>query len=103
MHQAPALLLTALVALGSDSVPAQTNTTVLVRMASEDTCLVAAVHVSCRELGAKMRELGIPLNAQIQFGIDGYRSYEAIRVMMDSIRRAGYKVDKVGFLTEPQP
>jgi biopolymer transport protein ExbD len=101
MRQAPALFLTALVALGCDSVPAQTNTTVLVRMVSEDTCLVAELHVSCRELGAKMRELGIPSNAAIQFGADGYRSYEAIRVMMDSIRRAGYKVDKVGFITGP--
>ena len=101
MHQASAFLLTALVALRSDSVPAQANNHVLIRMASDDTCVVADRHVSCREVGAKLRELGIPSDADIQFGIDGYRSYEAIRAMMDSLRRSGYKVDKIGFITKP--
>ena len=102
MHWAPAFLLTVLAALGSGSVRGQTNNAVLIRMASDDTCLVADLPVSCREVGAKLRALGIPPDADIQFGIDGYRTYEAIRTMMDSLRQAGYKVDKVGFITKPQ-
>ena|SRR5256885_15867619 len=102
MHWAPAFFLTVLAALGSGSVRGQTNNAVLIRMASDDTCLVADLPVSCREVGAKLRALGIPPDADIQFGIDGYRTYEAIRTMMDSLRQAGYKVDKVGFITKPQ-
>jgi biopolymer transport protein ExbD len=101
MPHAPSFLLTALVVLGSASVLAQTNNRVLIRMASDHICVVAEVHVSCRDIGAKLRKLGIPSDADIQFGIDGYRSYEAIRTMMDSLRGAGYKVDKVGFITKP--
>jgi len=94
MHRAPAFLLTVLAALGSDSVHGQTSNAVLIRMASDDTCIVADLRVSCREVGAKLRALGIPTDADIQFGVDGYRTYEAIRTMMDSLRQAGYEVDK---------
>ncbi len=99
MHQASAFLLAALVALESNSVPAQTKTTVLIHIASE-TCMVADLHVSCREVGAKLRELGIPTNADIQFSPDTYVSYDVIRAMMDSLQRAGFKVEKVGFITK---
>ena len=102
MHWAPAFLLTVLAALGPGSGRGQTHNAVLIRMASDDTCLVADLRVSCREVGAKLRALGIPPDADIQFGIDRYRTYEAIRTMMDSLRQAGYKVDKVGFITKPQ-
>ena len=102
MHWAPAFLSTVLAALGSGSVRGQTNNAVLIRMASDDICLVADMRVSCREVGAKLRALGIPPDADIQFGIDGYRTYEAIRTMMNSLRQAGYKLDRVGFSTKPQ-
>jgi biopolymer transport protein ExbD len=102
MHQAPTFLLAALVALGSNGVSAQTKTTVLIHFASGDTCVVADSHVPCREVGAKLRELGIPQDADLRFSPDTYVSYEAVRAMMDSIQRAGYKVEKVGFITSPR-
>ena len=102
VHWAPAFLLTVLAALGWGSVHSQTHDAILIRMASDDTCLVANLSVSCREVGAKLHALGIPSDADIQLGIDGYRTYEAIRTMVDSLRQAGYKVDKVGFITKPQ-
>ena len=93
MRQAPAFLLTALVALGSNSAPGS-DTAVLIRMASEDTCVVAEVHVSCREVGAKMRELGIPAGTHVRCDVD-HHSYEAVRTMVESLQRAGYKLGKV--------
>ena len=99
MRQASAFLLAALVALGSSSLPAQTKTTVLIHITS-GTCVVADVQVSCREVGAKLRELGIPTDADIQFSPDTYVTYDVIRAMMDSLQHAGFKVDKVGFITK---
>ncbi len=89
----------AVVALGSDDAPAQTKTTVLIHIVSE-TCVVTDVHVPCRDVGAKLRELGTPLDADIQFSPEAYANYDTIRAMVDSLRRAGFKVEKVGFITK---
>jgi biopolymer transport protein ExbD len=99
MHQAPAFLLTALVTLGPNSLPAQTKTTVHIRISARETCLIGNLDVSCSNVGAKLRELGTPLDADIHLSGETHVSYRVASTAMDSLRRAGFKL-KMGLITE---
>jgi hypothetical protein len=96
MHQAPAFLLAALVALGSNSLPAQTETGVHIRISGE-TCLIGNLDVPCRDVGVKLRELGTPTDADIHLSGDTRASYRATSAAIESLRRAGFKL-KMGWI-----
>ena len=96
MHQAPTFLLAALVTLGPNSLPAQTETAVQIRISGE-TCLIGNLDVPCSDVGAKLRELGTPLDAHIDLSGHSHTSYEAIRAAIESLRRAGFKF-KIGYV-----
>jgi biopolymer transport protein ExbD len=97
MHQARAFLLVALVTLGSSSLPAQTETVVQIRISSE-TCMVGGLNISCSDVGAKLLELGTPLDADIHVSGDAHASYSAISAALESLRSAGFKL-KIGYIS----
>ena len=94
MNQAPAFLLAALVTLGSSSLPAQTETTVDIRISSQ-TCTIGNLDVPCGEVCAKLSELGTPSDAHIHLSVDRNTGYAAVSAALDSIRRGGCKL-KIG-------
>jgi hypothetical protein len=101
MHRALPLLLVLVAALLPDAVAAQTKPTVWITIASDGSCLASGEHVSCREIGAKLRAAGVPLDAYIQFTGDSYVSSPLLGAM-DSLKAAGYKITKIGFITGPR-
>lgn len=96
MNPARAFLVVALVALGSSSLPAQTETAVHVRI-SKETCFIGTLDVSCSKVGAKLLELGTPLDAHIDVSGDAHASYSTTSAALESIRSAGFKV-KIGYI-----
>jgi len=96
MRQAPAFLSAALVILGSNPLPAQTETTVHIFISAE-TCLIGNLEVPCSDVGAKLRELGTPLDAHIDLSGHSHSGYEATRAVIESLRRAGFKL-KMGYI-----
>jgi hypothetical protein len=102
MYRRLALLLVLPVALGPSVIPAQTKTTIRITIGSDGTCLAAGLHVPCRDVGAKLREVGVPADAYIQFSGDGEAGQDVIRATMDSVTAAGYEITKIGFITVPR-
>jgi hypothetical protein len=75
---------------------AQTEAAVQVHVSAE-TCLVGNLDISCSDVGAKLRELGTPLDAQIHVIGDAHASYKATSAALQSLRSAGFKL-KVGYI-----
>jgi biopolymer transport protein ExbD len=98
VRRASAAILALSIALAAGACLAQART-VRVRISSAGTCLIAHGNVPCSEAGAKLRQLGIPLNADIRINGGSDARYETIKAAMDSIRAAGYQLP-IGFLTE---
>ena len=96
MHHAPASLLVALVTLGSNSLPAQTKTTVPIRVSARD-CLIGTLNVPCKNVGVKLRELGTPLDAHIDLSVDPHSSYGATSAAIEALQRAGFRL-KFGYV-----
>lgn len=61
MNQALPILLVLGLALRLDILWAETHTGISINVASDGTCEAAGLHVSCSEIGPKLREAGIPL------------------------------------------
>jgi hypothetical protein len=101
MQRAPTFLLAALVTLGPIPLPAQTETTVHIFISAE-TCVIGNLELPCSNVGAKLRELGTPLDAHIDLSGHSRTSYEAIRAAIDSLQRAGFKF-KVGYVNAKEP
>lgn len=102
IHQAPAFLFAALVTLGSSPSPAQTETAVQILISAQETCLIGDLDVPCSDVGAKLRELGTPLDAHIHLSGDTHASYKATSAAIESLRGAGFKL-KMGWINgKPQ-
>lgn len=100
MRQALALLLTALVTLESSLLPAQTEKTYV--LVAAETCKIGNLSVPCSDVGAKLRELGTPLDADIHLRADPKAKYEAVSAAIASLRDAGFKL-KMGYINvQPQ-
>ena len=80
---------------------AQTHTGISINVASDGTCEAAGLHVSCRDIGRKLREAGIPLDTWISFRGAVSVRYDAMKPTIDSLTSAGFKNIKIGFITEP--
>jgi hypothetical protein len=96
MHQAHVFILVALATLGSSPLPAQTETAVDVRISAE-TCQIGKLDVACSDVGAKLLELGTPLDAHIHVIGDSHASYSATSAALESLRSAGFKL-KIGYI-----
>jgi biopolymer transport protein ExbD len=101
MHRALKLLSVLLLAVRLDAVCAETHRGVVIDVASDGTCQAAGLHVSCGDIGAKLRDAGIPLDTWITFSGAGTVSYDTMKSTIDSLARAGFRNMKIGFLTEP--
>ena len=96
-----AFLLAALATPGSDSLRAQTETTVHIFVSAEN-CVIGNIELRCSDVGAKLRELGTPLDAHIDFSGHSHTSYEAMRAALESLRRAGFRF-KIGYVNVREP
>jgi hypothetical protein len=96
MHQKPAFFLAALVTLGSSRLLAQPEQAVDIHIWRE-ICLIGNLDVPCSDVGAKLREMGTPLNAHLRLIGDTHTSYKATSAAIDSLRRAGFKL-KMGYM-----
>ena len=96
MHRAPGFLLAFLVAARSIPLAAQTETTVHIFVSAE-TCVIGNFELPCSGVGAKLRELGTPLDAHIDLSGHSHTSYEAMRAAIESLQRAGFKF-KMGYV-----
>jgi biopolymer transport protein ExbD len=61
------------------------------------TCLVGSLDVPCSDVGAKMRDQGIPLDAHIHLVADKDASYHTISAALVSLRDAGFRL-KLGYI-----
>jgi hypothetical protein len=102
MHRAFALLFALLIASQGDAVVAQATYDCVITINADGTCAAAGLHVPCREIGPKLRQAGIPANANIGFSIqkavDQAAAYRAVSATLESLKRAGftYKIGYVG-------
>jgi hypothetical protein len=96
MHRVLAFLLVALSTLGSSPLPAQTETAVHIRISAE-TCQIGRLDVACSDVGAKLLELGTPLDAHIHVSGDTHASYSATSAALESLRSADFKL-KIGYI-----
>ena len=101
MLRAYALLFAILVMMGSNYLPALTDAAVDIHVALQ-FCLTLSVSVPCSDVGAKLRELGTPLDAHLHLSVDKDSRYEDVVAAITSIRDAGFNF-KVGYVnTSPQ-
>ena len=91
-HQTLTLALALLVALRVGGALGQTETHLSIRILSDDTCLVHEVPVPCRDVGAKLRELGTPSDVNIHVTAENGAKYEAVASTLESLKQAGFKV-----------
>jgi hypothetical protein len=95
MRRPLTLALTFVIALRLGGALCQAETPVRIRVLSDDTCLVHEVPILYRDVGAKLRELGTPSDANIHVNAENGAKYEAIASTFESLKRAGFKF-KVG-------
>jgi hypothetical protein len=65
---------------------------------SAETCQIDKLDVACSDVGAKLLELGTPLDAHIRVSGDAHASYSATSAALNSLRIAGFKL-KIGYIT----
>ena len=97
MPQPRTLALAFVVALRLDCALAQKHTQVEVRVLSDNTCAIDKLHIPCRDVVAKLRELGTPAEVTAHFGVDKGAKYEAVASTLDSLQRSGY-LGKLGYI-----
>jgi hypothetical protein len=100
MKQVLALFLVLGLALRLDILCAQTQG-ISINVVSDGTCEAAGLHISCSEIGPKLRELGISLDTWITFRGAATVNLDEMKPTMASLARAGFKHIKIGFITEP--
>jgi len=86
-----------------DASYAQPHTGITIVVASDGTCQAAGLHVACRDIGARLREAGIPKDTWITFSGAATLRYDIVKPMSDSLTRAGFDHVKIGFITAPAP
>jgi biopolymer transport protein ExbD len=97
MPQPRTLALAFVVALRLDCALAQKHTQVEVRVLSDNTCAIDKLHIPCRDVVAKLRELGTPAEVTAHFGADKGAKYEAVASTLDSLQHPGY-LGKLGYI-----
>jgi hypothetical protein len=97
MRQMSSLLLVAAMTFGVDATFGQSNSDVTIQISARQTCLVGSLDVPCSDVGAKMRDQGIPLDAHIHLVAGKDSSYQAISAALVSLRDAGFRL-KLGYI-----
>jgi biopolymer transport protein ExbD len=75
----------------------QSASEVTVRVSARQTCLVGSIDLPCHDVGAKLREQGTSLNADIHVIADPHARYQAVSAALKSLRDAGFRL-KVGYV-----
>jgi biopolymer transport protein ExbD len=100
MFQSRLVFLAVAFAPPSGTLHAQSDTAVEVFI-SGDTCHVRNSDVPCAVVGAKLVELGTPLDANIRIKGDSRSTYKATASALESLRAAGFKL-KLGYVDSEQ-
>ena len=101
MRCALALIIAPLVVFLGDGASAQTLQDCLIMIHFDGTCEAAGLHVSCSEIGPKLRQAGVPADAHIRFSPDSGVRYDAVSATLQSVAAAGFTNAKIGFITVP--
>jgi biopolymer transport protein ExbD len=96
-----ALIIAPLVIFPGHGASAQMTQDCLITIHFDGTCEAAGLHVSCGEIGPKLRQAGIPADAHIRFNPDSPVRYDAVSATVQSVADAGFTNVKIGFITVP--
>jgi hypothetical protein len=99
MRQTSSLLLIAATTFGVGATSAQTNSDVTIHISSRQTCLAGSLDVPCSDVGAKLRDQKIPLDAHIHLIAGSDSRYQTISAALTSLRDAGFRL-KLGYINE---
>ena len=85
---------------GSETMPlaADEPPITTVRLSSQKSCFIADIAVTCRDVGAKLKAMQVPLNADIHLSVNASVRYDMTVPALESLTEAGYR--KVGFTSE---
>jgi biopolymer transport protein ExbD len=97
-RRALTLALVLVVSLRLDGALGQAETHVRIRVLSAETCLVFELHVPCKEVGAKLRELGTPTAVTVSVGAEKEATYQAIASTLEALKREGFRA-KLGSIS----
>jgi biopolymer transport protein ExbD len=70
---------------------------VTVHVSAKQTCLVGSIDLPCHDVGAKLRDQGTSLDANIHLIGDRHTGYRAVSAAVKSLRDAGFRL-KVGYV-----
>ena len=101
MNKVPPLLMVLGLALRPDTLCARTQG-ISINVAADGTCKAVGLHVSCSDIGTKLREAGTPLDTWTTFRVTDIVNFDEMKPAMASLARAGFKNMKIGFITEPE-
>src|SRR5579871_4438028 len=94
------------VLIANANAQAPTRLTVQIRFSTHQTCLIGDADIPCSEVGAKLHDLRIPLDADIHLIGDPNGKAQIVLPLFtsakDSLERAGYSV-KRGYITSGAP
>lgn len=80
----------------------QTRSDVTIHISARQTCLVGSLDVPCSDVGAKMRDQGIPLDAHIHLIPAAGSNYQTVSAALKSLLDAGFRF-KVGYIDWKDP
>jgi biopolymer transport protein ExbD len=91
------LVLLAATTLGMGAAWSQPPSDVTIHVLARQTCLVGSLDVPCPDVGAKLRDRGISLDANIHVIADKHARYQAVSAALASLRDAGFRL-KMGYV-----
>jgi biopolymer transport protein ExbD len=97
MRHAPALLACIPVALLARTVPAQSTQDCVITINADGTCDAAGLHVPCKEVGPKLREVGISSDTHIRLKLDRSVPYDVVSATLQSVSHAALNL-KIGYV-----
>ncbi len=100
MNRAPPICFVLLWAFSQVVPGAQEKPSITIDVGKDGRCRAVAVVVSCQAIGAALHELRIPPDTWITFSGDGTLDVPLANSVANSLARAGYKYQKIGFITE---
>jgi hypothetical protein len=78
--------------------PIKSEQAIEIRLSSSlNSCFVVDTGISCSDIGAKLKAMGVPSNTHIHLAGDSAVSYELMHSALESLEKAGYPT-RVGFV-----
>ena len=91
-------LLLLVLSAGSVVTSAHAQTTIVIRLTSQQKCQIVDEEVSCVDVGAKLHAMHVKQDSDIHVIAGPTSSYQLVSATLTSLRDAGYRL-KVGYVT----